>query len=307
MRRLISILLPSRWLLMATILLAPVWPTLAQDPVPDSQRSRDQDTPQVRPDVPISRPDLSRPPRTEPPAQEKLKLPDIARPSKPDAPAPTPTPPAPDKPRLPDVARPARPDIQRPVRPEGPNQPQPDAPRRPLIDVGRPYKPDISRPPRPDVARPPTPSVPRPNTPESDQPQAPELPAPPRPVSRVEITALAIIATNADNRIDPALRDLAQQLKPTFRFSGYRLAQSDTKSTAPGQPAVLRLIGSYSLQVTPIQATDAHVVLNVQAIQAGRLVLGLQLRLRPGMYQLIGGWPVSGNVLLAAISARPVD
>jgi hypothetical protein len=121
----------------------------------------------------------------------------------------------------------------------------------------------------------------------------------------VQINTLAIIATNKDNRIDPALRELAAQLKPTFKFSGYRLARSDSSSVAPGQPASLQLAGPYALQVTPAQADAQHVVLNVQALRNSQRVLNLQVRLRPGRYQLLGGWPVSEGTLLAAVTALP--
>ena len=145
-----------------------------------------------------------------------------------------------------------------------------------------------------------------PQAPQPDQPQ-PDEPDVPRGAARANITVLAIIATNADNRIDPALRNLAEQLKPTFKFSGYRLAQSSTQNVASGQGATLRLVGSYSLQVTPTEADADHVVMNVQAMQAGRRVLGLQVRLRPGTYQLLGGWPISGNTLLAAVTAQAAE
>jgi hypothetical protein len=120
----------------------------------------------------------------------------------------------------------------------------------------------------------------------------------------VQINTLAIIATNKDNRIDPSLRELAAQLKPTFRFSGYRLASSNAGSVAPGEPIVLRLAGPYALQVIPTEADAQHVVLNVQALQNSQRVLNIQVRLRPGRYQLLGGWPVSDGTLLAAVAAR---
>jgi hypothetical protein len=124
------------------------------------------------------------------------------------------------------------------------------------------------------------------------------------PPGSVQINTLAIIATNKDNRIDPALRELAAQLKPTFKFSGYRLARSDSSSVAPGQPASLQLAGPYALQVTPTQADAQYVVLSVQALQNSQRVLNLQVRLRPGRYQLLGGWPVSEGTLLAAVAAH---
>jgi hypothetical protein len=181
-----------------------------------------------------------------------------------------------------------RTEIARPPRTDMPAQPKPDMPKPTRQDVSRP------RTDSPGIARP-------------EQSNATVTNEPPRAVGRVNVTALAILATNSDNRVDPALRNLAEQLKPTFRFSGYRLAQTDARVVAIGQPAGLRLIGPYSLQVIPMQAEPGYVLMKVQALQAGRRVLGLQVRLRPGMYQLVGGWPVSGSTLLAGVSARPAE
>jgi hypothetical protein len=135
----------------------------------------------------------------------------------------------------------------------------------------------------------------------------PEGNEPPKTAARVNVTVLSIIATNKDNRTDPALQNLAEQLKPTFKFSGYRLVRTDTRTVPTGQTARIRLVGSYGLQVTPTQADAQYVAMNVQALRVSRRVLGLQLRLRPGTYQLLGGWPVSGDTLLAAVTAMPAD
>jgi hypothetical protein len=135
----------------------------------------------------------------------------------------------------------------------------------------------------------------------------PEGNEPPKTAANVSVTVLAIIATNGDNRTDPALQNLAEQLRPTFKFSGYHLAQTDARTVPTGQTATMRLAGSYSLRVTPTQADAQSVAMNVQAVQASRRVLGLQLRLRPGTYQLLGGWPISDGTLLAAVTATPAD
>ena len=266
-------------------------------------------------------PDASRPSRTE-----KRLAPDVVQPAPPDVSRPprieTPPVPPPDAPK----ARPTPPTDAppAPVRgptPDAPRDPQPNSPRTPPPTLQPQPRPDLSRPrpdatlkPRPDLSRPQpdTPVQPRPDSSRvrqdiarPDKPKGPELEVPrgPPPVA-VQINTLAIIATNKDNRIDPALRELAAQLKPTFRFSGYRLARSDAGRVALGQPAVLRLAGPYTLQVIPTEADAQHVVLNVQALQNSQRVLNMQVRLRPGRYQLLGGWPVSDGTLLAAVAAR---
>jgi hypothetical protein len=223
---------------------------------------------------------------------------------------------------------------------------RPQISRPPPVNISRPPPRDISRPPRTGISRMPsigvtgqtpangasndssvnTVTTPRPHrvmrpgaavrqqtgaqTPPAavDQAQTPpEGNEPPKTAARVNVTVLSIIATNKDNRTDPALQNLAEQLKPTFKFSGYRLVRTDTRTVPTGQTARIRLVGSYGLQVTPTQADAQYVAMNVQALRVSRRVLGLQLRLRPGTYQLLGGWPVSGDTLLAAVTAMPAD
>jgi hypothetical protein len=262
----------------------------------DSGKSIRQEVRQNR-TATTTRPDLARPPRPDNPVVSTVN---------PPQPLPQDTE-KPSRPATPSVAT----DIARPSRPETPAK---ETARPARADTGKDVRSEVARPDASGQPRTERTQRPRPESlgiarPDGRQASAPEPPDAglPREVPRIDVTVLAIIATNTDNRVDPALRVLADQLRPTLRFSGYRLAQSGTQCVVPGQGATMRLIEPYSLRVTPMLVDANHVVMNVQAIQAGRPVLGLQLRLRPGIYQLLGGWPVAGNTLLAAVSARLVQ
>ncbi len=172
--------------------------------------------------------------------------------------------------------------------------------RIPREDVQRAPGDDVRRSPRDDVRRVPRRETPReqPDTRRPDSGDKDES----RTDGKVQLKVLAIIATNEDDRIDPALRDLAKQLKPTLKFRGYRLAGTDSATVESGKTAQLKLAGPYSLKVTPGESKDGRVTLRVQALNDKKEVLNLTVRLRPGKYQLLGGWDVKEGKLLAAVT-----
>jgi hypothetical protein len=115
----------------------------------------------------------------------------------------------------------------------------------------------------------------------------------------IEVKVLVIKASNQDKNIDPALRDLAQQLRPTFRFSGYQLLRTDTRRTDLGKTVTFDLADSYTLRITPTQIIGDRIAMAVQ----GPKGLSLMMRLKPGRYQLLGGWPINDGTLLAAVAS----
>jgi len=124
----------------------------------------------------------------------------------------------------------------------------------------------------------------------------------------VELQVLTIIASNDDERIDPQLKPLAKQLKPTFRFSGYRLAGRQAKSVQLGRTWKAKLVAPYVLEATPTAVKGDKVSLTLKAVRGTgkeqKALLQLKIQLRTGKYQLCGGWPASGGTLIVAIQAR---
>ena len=240
--------------------------------------------------------------------------PPAARPRPPQTNPPT-RPPAVDFPRgpaTPDGAGRA-PVTTPPAKPESPPRPpSTDAPRRPPAGepsrralAGAPARPaDAERPSRgPDTDAPPKGSV-------ADEVRRPPPAEEPRQsAGRAEIQVLVILATNENNRIDPALRNLAEQFRPTFKFSGYQLVRKDSRPVELGVSTTFPLAGSYALQITPTAITGNKVVMNVLTLRGVGQTrgIGLQMRATPGKYQLLGGWPVAHGTLLAAVTARPMD
>ena len=124
----------------------------------------------------------------------------------------------------------------------------------------------------------------------------------------VELKVLTIIASNDDKHIDPQLKALAKQLKPTFRFSSYRLAGRQAKSVQLGRTWKAKLVAPYVLEATPTAVKDDKVSLTLKAVRGSgkkqKVLLQLKIQLRMGKYQLCGGWPASGGTLIVAVQAR---
>ena len=126
--------------------------------------------------------------------------------------------------------------------------------------------------------------------------------------SAVELKILTIIASNDGDRIDPQLKPLAKQLKPTFKFSSYRLAGRQAKSVRLGRTWKAKLVTPYVLEATPTAVKDGKVSLTLKAVRDSgkkqKVLLQLKIQLRMGKYQLCGGWPASGGTLIVAVQAR---
>jgi len=124
----------------------------------------------------------------------------------------------------------------------------------------------------------------------------------------VELKVLTIIASNDDDRIDPQLKSLAKQLKPTFRFSSYRLAGRQSRSVQLGRTWKAKLVAPYVLEATPTAVKDDKVSLTLKAVRGSgkkqKVLLQLKIQLRVGKYQLCGGWPASGGTLIVAVQSR---
>ncbi len=124
----------------------------------------------------------------------------------------------------------------------------------------------------------------------------------------VKLEVLTIIASNDDDHIDPQLKALAKQLKPTFRFSSYRLAGRQARSVQLGRTWKAKLVAPYVLEATPTAVKDDKVSLTLKAVRGSgkeqKVLLQLKIQLRMGKYQLCGGWPASGGTLIVAVQAR---
>jgi len=128
----------------------------------------------------------------------------------------------------------------------------------------------------------------------------------PAPEDPVRVTVVIVLATDANNTIDPALAELAKQVqKRDPKLTGFTVHATEAKSIAIGDSATIELIDKQELKVTVTRAKDA----------AGKISMTIK---PPGLENLTYGcvcdkfFPVvtpyrtkAGEVLIVAVMAKP--
>ncbi|MGH7172729.1 MAG: hypothetical protein ACRELG_20805, partial [Gemmataceae bacterium] len=83
--------------------------------------------------------------------------------------------------------------------------------------------------------------------------------APPKDEEKktVEVSVVAILATERDNKIDPKLACIARQVRKTHKeLTGFQLATLSRKSLPIGAKTIFEVIGAQKVGITVQQATD---------------------------------------------------
>ena len=91
--------------------------------------------------------------------------------------------------------------------------------------------------------------------------------------------------------------------------AGYQLTGTDSQKMSLNRGHEFKLLGPYNMTITPQKRTDDHSTLKivVTARKDKKRVpkLNSTVRLKPGKFQLMGGWKLSGgDVLIVAVSAK---
>ncbi len=125
----------------------------------------------------------------------------------------------------------------------------------------------------------------------------------------VELQVWAIRATTKNAEISPELRALVDELKKSFKYTGYTLVNRAAGKTKVGGDFDTRLSGAYGIQITPDGKEGARVRLKICVTRKEgdkeRDVLRSTVTIERGKFQLLGGWKLDGDdVLIAAVSAR---
>lgn len=131
--------------------------------------------------------------------------------------------------------------------------------------------------------------------------------APPGPAEeRVRVTVVVVLATDADMTVDPALVELARQVrKREPKLTGFRVHAAEAKSLRVGETATFELAERQEMAVTVNRPKDAR----------GQITLTIK---PPGLENITYGcacdkfFPVvtpyrtrTGEVLIVAVMARP--
>ena len=118
-------------------------------------------------------------------------------------------------------------------------------------------------------------------------------------------TRLRIIeASNVGKSIDPALRDVHDQLGSLFNFTSYRLLRDESVSLSPNRPSQINAHQGVSLEITLTKQQKKKAEYQIRILRQGSEILDTKVRLSPGQTVLIGGPKHGQGSIILAISAR---
>lgn len=125
----------------------------------------------------------------------------------------------------------------------------------------------------------------------------------------VQLQVLTIRATKSNNEISAKLKPLAEALKKTFKFTGYKLLKTDSRKVALNKKLDLSLVGPYKARITPLERKDNRIRLKAEVFERKDKKdiskLSTTISLAAGKSQLFGGWKLDGqDVLIIAVSAK---
>jgi hypothetical protein len=118
-------------------------------------------------------------------------------------------------------------------------------------------------------------------------------------------TRLRIIeASNVGSTIDPALRDVHDQLGSLFNFTSYKLLRDESLSLTPNHPSEINVHKEVSLEITLTKQQKKKAVYQIRIMRQGSEILDTKVRLSPGRTVLIGGPKHGQSSIILAISSR---
>jgi hypothetical protein len=126
----------------------------------------------------------------------------------------------------------------------------------------------------------------------------------------VAFELLVIRATTANEKIAPELKEIAQQLKTQFKYTGYALVKKEAQRVKLEKVAEIELPNPYTLRLTAVKADEQRVQFKVEILEQrdgkSETKLRTVLAARRGKAALLGGLPIGDqrDVLVLALTAR---
>jgi hypothetical protein len=123
------------------------------------------------------------------------------------------------------------------------------------------------------------------------------------------LEVLQIRATTSNTEISPGLKNLAEQLKSQFKFTGFKLIGPASLTVTRDKAASLGFTGNYSATVKVVSRTAERVKLDIEifAEKDGKKSSKARttVEIAVGKYALIGGLSLDGgDTLILAFSAK---
>jgi len=111
-------------------------------------------------------------------------------------------------------------------------------------------------------------------------------------------------ASNSGAAIDPALRDVHNQLGSLFSFTSYRLLRDEVFNLSLNRPITIPVHPGRSIAVELVGQKRNLAEFRVRVVREGTDILNAVVRLGPGRTVLIGGPKHGEGVVILALSAH---
>jgi len=124
----------------------------------------------------------------------------------------------------------------------------------------------------------------------------------PTAFAQVQVRIRVILASNAGQEIDPALRDVHKELGSLFSFTSYRLVRDESLNLSLNQPAkIIGRKGRAFLEVTLVGLHRNMAELTLRVVREETEILNTRVRLFSGRTILVGGPRYGEGVVIYAL------
>jgi hypothetical protein len=122
----------------------------------------------------------------------------------------------------------------------------------------------------------------------------------------VRVTVVVVLATTANNKVDPALVDLAKAVQAhDGKLTGFRVEVTEAKSIAVGESASFALVEKQELKVTVTRpkGADGKIALTLKAPKLEKITYGCAC---DRFFPIATPYRTkNGEVLIVAVMAKP--
>lgn len=122
---------------------------------------------------------------------------------------------------------------------------------------------------------------------------------------KTDIQVLAIRATNKNTEISPELKEIADELKKQFKFTGFKLEKRATGSAGIDEAFKTPLFEGWEARVTPKENDTKRVKLQIEIAKGKDKPDSATVTVPLGKFQLMGGQKLeNGDSLIVAVAGR---
>lgn len=114
---------------------------------------------------------------------------------------------------------------------------------------------------------------------------------------------MVIYAHNEDRKVDPALRDVMQQLR-NFRFTGYELVEQHPSQLSPGQSTSFALPGGRRIRLELLSRDESQAKVRIRMFRSDEKILDTTVSIHRNRSFMIGGPSYRKGKLILPVTVR---